>query len=112
MAEQTGTHSPLPWQFVHGDDDGTIAGDRIEDAAGAHVTVWDGIDSLPPSRADMKFIVRACNPHAALVEELRRFVEYYAADGRSAQLGNGEAFQHWDRSRRLLAAMSAAQERT
>mgnify|MGYP001618219621 FL=1 len=47
----------------------------------------------------------------ALVEELRRFVEYYMTDGRSAQLGNGEAFQHWDRSRRLLAALATGQER-
>ena len=47
--------------------------------------------------------------HQALVEELRRFVEYYAVNGRSAQLGNGEAFQHWDRSRRLLATVEQAE---
>ena len=59
---------------------------------------------------DLRECLMAQTGYDALVEELRRFVEYYA--GRSAQLGNGEAFQHWDRSRRLLAALASGQERS
>ena len=96
--------SPLPWHIEKSE---MIT--AINDSNDFGVCLMDGV--LEARHIDAAFVVLACNSHQALVEELRRFVEYYAAEGRSAQLGNGEAFQHWDRSRRLLAALATGQER-
>ena len=50
--------------------------------------------------------LKVLNDLSSCLQELERFVSYYRKNG-SHRLGNGEAFQHYDRCCTLLKQISA-----
>lgn len=103
--------TPAPWAVGEIRPDGEYDERMIDTGPGGAVicSVWPmGADfdtvsdfgSVAPERdANARLIAAA----PEMREELARFVDHYTPPSRTAQLGNGEALQHYDRARALLA---------